>query len=166
MRLRRAWVMSVAGMLAGCRAPAPPVPQSVVMANVVAALAENAAADSGLLARRSGPVWVDVASFSSRDTVRLAGIGPRKLSIANASEKTAIRCRPFGGPCHVRRNGLFIRLDSLQVQSPDAFSAVATYKWTERGDRVGAIGFATYHLEFRNVGGVWRLVESRVTAIT
>jgi hypothetical protein len=138
------------------------------MASVVGALAEHTLDEGGdeLLTQRYGTLWVDVASFSSQDTVPLAGTTPRKLPIADATGKSAIRCWPLGGPCHVRGDGLFIRLDSLQVQAPDAFSAVATYQWTERGHRAGAIGFATFHLEFRNVGGVWRLVERRVTDIT
>jgi hypothetical protein len=168
MRVNRLLV-ALAVLLAGCRTPAPPPAESVVMTSVVGAVREHARLAGGdeLRASRDGPLFVDVASFSARDTVPLPGDSRRtRLNVRASSEKDAIRCRPFGGGCQVRDNGLFVHLDSLKVSAPDAFSTVVTYTWSDTRRHSGMIGYVQLGLGFRNVEGEWRLVEKRVLEIT
>ncbi|MFL5538930.1 MAG: hypothetical protein ACJ8J0_08055 [Longimicrobiaceae bacterium] len=140
------------------------------MTSLIDAAPEVARLEGGnaLHAATNGPLLLDAASFSALDTVPLPGGKPgTNPKVRHSSDADAIRCRPFGGGCRVRDNGLLIHLDSLDVSARDAFSAVVTYTWTDTshsGKRM--IGFARVGLGFRNVGGEWRLVEKRVIDIT
>ena len=165
----RACLLAAAGVLAGCRTPTPPQAESAVVASVIGAAPVVAQLEGGNAAHaaRNGPLFLDAASFSALDTVPLPGGGPRtKPQVRHSSRADAVKCRPFGGGCHVRDNGLFIHLDSLDVSARDAFSAVVTYTWTDTRHRRSMIGYARVGLGFRQVAGEWRLVEKRVIDIT
>jgi hypothetical protein len=143
--------------------------ESAVVASIIGAAQEVARLEGGnaLRAATNGPMLLDTASFSALDTVPLPGGGRGTTTpVRHSTRADAIRCRPFGGTCGVRDNGLFVQLDSLDVSARDAFSAVVTYTWTDDSHSTRVIGYAQVHLAFRHIAGAWRLVEKRVIDIT
>jgi hypothetical protein len=120
-------------------------------------------------ALNQGPLLVDLDSFVrlgtgvlgedlSSEDVREAVGGP----VRDADEKSAVRCSGPSGPCYVRDEGFFIRLDRL-ARTPSGVEAVVTYMWTDRRGRgESAIGMSQLQLLLKKQENAeWVLLETR-----
>jgi hypothetical protein len=136
--------------------------------HLVVVILDEGLRNAGPQFTESAPLLLDTMSLRRLRQLdphmRLSGAyagTPYEERIQVATSRQAILCASNGAACHVRDDGLFVRVDSVTRHGREATVAV-TYVMTNRRPS-GATAACTlpFQLKLHRTSGEWTLVQSR-----
>jgi hypothetical protein len=149
------------GGVQGCRHEAAATPESRLLAEIANVAGVHG---RGYVGRRDGgPLMIDVGSFARYGRpVFGADVSKRQIEASlrapyhDARERFAVRCWYLPYRCHIWRDGVFVRVDSVTRRRGGGFDVFVTCFGTDDHHRSRRLlSFAGLRIEVRRAGAGW-----------